>query len=142
MTPVVYWSVLEPGGRQPTRGHADDAGWDLIVSYPASIRPGELCNVKTSIAVAIPTGWFGHLIGRSSTPRRYGVSVVSAVIDAGYRGELFVQVRNMTDGTVNIPEGVKLAQLLLHQVPAVRWIQVPHLPNSARGVNGFGSTGE
>lgn len=139
---MVYWSRLTEDGTEPTRSHKDDAGWDLTTSSAQTVEPGQLANISTSIAVALPIGWYGQLIGRSSTPRRYGLSVVEAVIDAGYRGELFIQVHNESSTPAIVPKGSRLAQLILLPVPAVVWVPTNSLPPSARGPNGFGSTGD
>lgn len=137
----LFWSVLRDGGEPPIRKHGDDAGWDLIVSDDTVLSPRRITNVPTAIAIAIPSGWYGHIIGRSSTSSKLGLLVVEAVIDAGYRGELFFQVENPHDREIMVERGSRLAQILFLHVPAVRWIRTAELPPSHRGTNGFGSTG-
>ncbi len=132
--------VLGPGGRIPTRGFEDDAGWDLYLSKDTYIKSRLQEEVSTDIAVAFPKGWYGHIKTRSSTSARWGVHVSEGVIDAGYRGELFISVYNPQDQDVFIKQGTRIAQLIVLPVPEITWTRVYELPPSERD-GGFGSTG-
>jgi dUTP pyrophosphatase len=88
----------------------------LYVSRPAVVGPGELVEIHTDIRVALPPGYWAHLLGRSSTPRRYGLQVIEAVIDNGYRGEMFIAVRSFSERTIDIEPGMRLAQLIPHKI--------------------------
>jgi dUTP pyrophosphatase len=133
--------VLGANGKAPTRAHQGDAGWDLYVSQDTFILPGTLADVHTDLYVALPPGYWAHLLSRSSTSRRYGLQVVPAVIDNGYRGELFVAVWNMSPETVKVSRHQRLAQIVPHKLAAVTWEPVTFLPDSERGTGGFGSSG-
>ena len=63
-------------------------------------------------------------------------------VDAGYRGEIKVILLN-TDPVqaVSLRRGDRIAQLVVQRVENVTFREVPALPESARGDNGFGSTG-
>lgn len=141
--PLYIQRFLTGAPALPIRAHEGDAGWDLFASRELSIGPGAAVNIHTDIAIALPEGWFGHILGRSSMLRVRGLLVTPAVIDSGYRGELFVQVQNVhpREETVRVEVGQRIAQLLLLPVPVVRWQEVEALPNSDRGSHGFGSTG-
>lgn len=125
----------------PTRAYDGDAGWDLYVDGDAYLTPGQVTDVPTGLAVAIPDGHYGRIVGRSSTHRRRGLSVVEGVIDAGYRGPLFAGVWNPGEKGVSIPDGERLAQLIVTAVPSHPLVEVDSLPESQRGANGFGSSG-
>ena len=126
----------------PTKPHDEDAGWDLYASREAKIG-GNPVDVHTDIAIAIPVGWYGHILPRSSTLRHYGIQVTPAVIDSGYRGELFVQARCIdVERPITIQAGQRIAQILFLPVPIVGWDEVDTLPEGKRGNNGFGSTGK
>jgi dUTP pyrophosphatase len=129
------------GPEAPTRAHETDAGWDLMTIEPAVVRPGERVLVRTGIAIAMPPGWWGRIVGRSSTWHNWQLQVTEGVIDAGYRGELFIGLYNPGMGPCRVPEGHRLAQLIFLPVPAVHWQERPELPDSERGDNGFGSSG-
>jgi dUTP pyrophosphatase len=81
---------------------------------------------------------------RSGLAAKHGVTLVNApgTIDAGYRGEIKVILLN-TDATrpVSLHRGDRIAQLVVQRVEHVSFREVTALPGSARGEDGFGSTG-
>ena len=149
-TPLVFEaveaeSVDTPGGPQhllPSRGYSDDAGVDLYVSRDFEIGPYDFGDVPCGVKIDIPHGYWGMITGRSSTLRRRGLLVNTGVIDAGWTGELFAGVQNLTGTTARVEAGDRLAQLILLPAPVVgREPEWGRVPQKARGTNGFGSTG-
>lgn len=127
----------------PKRGYNDDAGLDLIVSQTTNIPFDSFVDVPCGVSVQLPDWAWGMITGRSSTLRKHGLLVNQGVIDAGYRGPLFAGVWNMTNSDVTVREGDRIAQLIVIE-NATRRLQVEQvemLESSARGNNGFGSTG-
>jgi dUTP pyrophosphatase len=63
-------------------------------------------------------------------------------IDAGYRGEIKVNLINL-DPTrpLVLHRGDRIAQLVVQPVVRARFVQVDELPGSDRGDAGHGSTG-
>jgi dUTP pyrophosphatase len=100
--------------------------------------------VRTGIAIALPDGYAGFVHPRSGLAAKHGVTLVNApgTIDAGYRGEIKVILLNTdTARAVALRRGDRIAQLVVQRVENVTFREVPALPESARGDNGFGSTG-
>jgi dUTP pyrophosphatase len=63
------------------------------------------------------------------------------LIDAGYRGELLVNLLNTDAREPFVVEpGMRIAQLVVLQVPQVSLVEVDELPESERGARGFGSS--
>ncbi len=84
------------------------------------------------------------MLPRSGLASRHGLTLANApgLIDAGYRGEVIVAVVNLDPHeTVSIEAGDRIAQLVIVALPAVAPAWVEELPASARGEDGFGSTG-
>jgi len=62
-------------------------------------------------------------------------------VDSGYRGELLVNVVNTDANEPFVVEpGMRIAQLVVLPVPEVELVEVEELPESERGVRGFGSS--
>ena len=63
------------------------------------------------------------------------------LVDSGYRGELKVTLLN-TDLTESflVEPGMRIAQLVVLQIPEVRPFEVNDLPDTERGDRGFGSS--
>lgn len=136
---------------EPTQAYEGDVGWDLHVLEDTWISAFTGVDVRTGIAIALPLGYFGRIVGRSSALRKKGLLVVEGIIDAGFRGELFSYVYNpgieriqeMGDSGPGIwlERGQSVAQLIVHRVEPARFVEVNHLAPSVRGTNGFGSSG-
>jgi dUTP pyrophosphatase len=135
---------LDPAVPLPGYARHGDAGADLCAAEDIDLAPGERAVVRTGIAIALPEGYAGFVHPRSGLAARHGITLVNApgTIDAGYRGEIKVILLN-TDlaRAVSLRHGDRIAQLVVQRVENVTFREVPALPESARGDNGFGSTG-
>ena len=127
----------------PTHAYPGDAGLDLVACEAVLLEPGRRAVVPTGIAVEIPDGYAGFVQPRSGLAARHGIGVVNApgLIDSGYRGEIMVVLLN-TDPTerFEVERGMRIAQLVVAPVAAVRLVEVDALAASDRGARGFGSS--
>ena len=127
----------------PLRAYAGDAGLDLSSCERVELAPGARALVPTGLAVAIPEGYAGYVQPRSGLAAKHGISMVNTpgLIDAGYRGELLVLLLNTDrDQSFVVEPGMRIAQLVVLEIPAVDPVEVDELPESERGVRGFGSS--
>lgn len=128
----------------PTRAYDGDAGLDLAACETVVIPPGGRSVVGTGLAVAIPDGHAGLVVPRSGLAARHGIGAVNApgLIDAGYRGEVKLIVLNTDEVEPFVVEpGMRLAQLVVVELPGVEVVEVEELPDTARGTAGLGSSG-
>ncbi|MGC4878827.1 dUTP diphosphatase [Micromonospora sp. DT43] len=128
----------------PTYAHPGDAGADLVAAADVELPPGGRALVPTGVAVALPDGYVGLVHPRSGLAARLGVTVLNApgTVDAGYRGEIMVNLINHDrDTPAKISRGDRIAQLVVQRVARARFEPVAELPGSARGTGGHGSTG-
>jgi dUTP pyrophosphatase len=75
---------------------------------------------------------------------RHGLSIVNTpgTIDAGYRGEIKVLLVNHDPREpIALKRGDRVAQLVVQRFERAAFLAVDHLPESARGSGGYGSTG-
>lgn len=133
--------LLHPEAVVPSYAHMSDAGADLVLVEGGHLAPGEARDFAVGIAVEPPLGFFFDIRPRSSTLRKRGLYVHPGTIDNGYRGPLYVYVRNDTAHVTYIEPGARLAQMVLlpYLQPVVE--VVDELDGSDRGAAGFGSTG-
>jgi dUTP diphosphatase len=134
---------LHPDARVPEQAYEGDAGFDLVACEPVVLGPGERAIVATGIAVEIPDGYAGFVQPRSGLAARNGIGVVNApgLIDSGYRGEIKVVLINTDrDEPFVVDPGMRIAQLVVAPVAAVRMVEVDDLARSERGARGFGSS--
>ena len=131
----------------PERATPHAAGMDLRAAIPAgetwALAPGERRLVPTGLVVAIPPGHEGQVRPRSGLAFRNGVTVLNApgTIDADYRGEVQVLLINHGSDAVEIPRGMRIAQLVVAPVSRAILREVQSLDETGRGKGGFGSTG-
>jgi dUTP pyrophosphatase len=127
----------------PSRAYAGDAGLDLSSCERVELGPGERAVVGTGLAVAIPDGYAGFVQPRSGLAAKHGITIVNTpgLVDSGYRGELKIILLN-TDPheTFVVEQGMRIAQLVVLEVPGVDPVEVDELPDTERGVRGFGSS--
>ncbi len=119
--------------------HYTDAGWDLESVEDVIVPANEFTPmIHTGVKVAIPEGYFGLIKERSSMAAK-GIFVMGGVIDSGYRGEIMVNLANISGYDYEVKSGDRIAQLIILPCSAV--MVKGELPDSNRGENGFGSTG-
>jgi dUTP pyrophosphatase len=127
----------------PRRAYPGDAGIDLAACERVELGPGERALVPTGLAVAIPEGYAGYVQPRSGLASKHGISIVNTpgLVDSGYRGELLVNLLNTDVREPFVVEpGMRIAQLVVLELPDVELVEVNELPGSERGVRGFGSS--
>jgi dUTP pyrophosphatase len=128
----------------PARAYHGDAGLDLAACERVELPPGERAIVGTGLAVAIPEGYAGFVQPRSGLADRHGITIVNSpgLIDSGYRGELKVILLNTDSAHPFVVEpGMRIAQLVVLELPEVELEEVDELPATERGVRGHGSSG-
>ena len=145
MTAVeVLLQQLDPDLEPPAYAHPGDAGADLRSRESFELQPGQRRLVGTGIAIALPAGYAAFVHARSGLAAQHGISIVNApgTVDAGYRGEIKVCLIN-TDSRhpVSINRGDRIAQLVIQPVSVAEFVPVTELPDSTRGIGGYGSTG-
>ncbi len=127
----------------PARATAGAAAMDVVAAIDVVIAPMGRELVPTGFAVAVPDGFEMQLRPRSGLALKHGITLPNtpATIDSDYRGELQVILMNLGANEFVVKRGDRIAQMLIQQVEPVEFIEVDALPDSARGSDGFGSTG-
>lgn len=121
-----------------------DSGFDLCSIETITIQPGEVAIIHTGIAIAIPESYEVQIRMRSGASINTPLIIPNApaTIDSGYRGELGIIVRNIGNVAYTVKKRERIAQGVLMPVIRAKFCEVEKLPDSERGVNGYGSTGK
>jgi dUTP pyrophosphatase len=134
---------LDPSVPLPSYAHHGDAGLDLYAREAVTLVPGERAQVATGVAVEIPHGYVGLVWDKSGLSHKYGIKTLGGVVDAGYRGEIFVGVVNLGTEPYTFERHHKVAQMIIQRCEQVEVKEVTDLSSSSsRGTSGFGSTGK
>jgi dUTP pyrophosphatase len=138
---------LDPDLPVPSYAHPGDAGADLYAREDVTLAPGGGRSlVPTGVALALPPGYAGFVLPRSGLALRHGVTCLNTpgLIDAGYRDELRVLLVNTDPSSpYEVRRGDRIAQLVVQAVEEAKFVHVAEgeLPESTRGLGGFGHTG-
>lgn len=128
----------------PHYAHVGDAGADLVAAEAVRLEPGERALVPTGVRIALPDGYAAFVVPRSGLAAKHGITIVNSpgTVDAGYRGEIKVSLLNTDSSSAyDVAVGDRIAQLIIMPVTRANFIPVDELDDSARGADGFGSTG-
>jgi len=133
---------LIPSAILPTRSTPGSAGLDLFSTDNYVIMPGRRVVVSTGISVGLPPGTYGRIAPRSGLAVKHGLDTLAGVVDPDYTGEIKVVLQNLDSvQPFIIRPGYRIAQLILEKFETVETVEVPDLPVTERGADGFGSTG-
>lgn len=100
--------------------------------------------MPTGVRIALPEGYAAFVVPRSGLAAKHGITIVNSpgTVDAGYRGEIKVNLVNLDPTTpLRLRRGDRIAQLVVQPVVRARFVPVDELPPTERGGGGHGSTG-
>lgn len=130
----------------PAYATIGSAGVDLkaVLDKPLVLNPLERKIIGTGLKIALPIGYEAQVRPRSGLAAKHGISVLNSpgTIDADYRGEVGVILINLSNDAFTINPGERIAQLVLAKHEQIQWKIDKNLSSTARGSNGFGSTGK
>ena len=145
----------------PKYAHKGDAGFDLranveeikndnylfnAIKFNATtiiLNPGGRVLIPTGLYMAIPEGYELQIRPRSGLALKYGITVVNTpgTIDAIYRGNIGVILKNDGIEPFIIEQGDRIAQGVLNKVEEANLIEVDSLDETDRSDSGYGKSG-
>ena len=126
----------------PIKKHEYDAGYDLKATEGITLMFHEEYLFDTGVRFAIPPGYCGMVFPRSGLGNKGAVlKNTVGIIDSDYRGNIFVNVKNVDERPLTISKFERFAQIVIVPVLLAKLKVVDKLPLTDRGVGGFGSTG-
>ncbi len=92
----IYWHKLDDAAIIPTK-HEDDAGFDIYTIEKDVLIPAHGQHLfKTGLQCYISPGYWLMGFDRGSTGSK-GIHLHCGVVDNGYRGEIFICIKNDND---------------------------------------------
>lgn len=115
-----------------------------IDSDTYTLQPLDRIGCPLGFSTAIPEGYYFKVVPRSGLALWDGLSIVNSpgTIDAGYRNEWMAIVVNLSNKEVTLKKGERICQIILSKMYNYKFIESEELPESERGLGGFGSTGK
>jgi dUTP pyrophosphatase len=121
--------------------HEGDAAFDLRSAEELVVKPNETKVVRTGIKMAIPKGFVGLIWDRSGLAVKNSIHTLAGVIDAGYRGEVGVVLRNSGSSEFLVEKNMRIAQMIIQPHITAKFEEVDNLDETERNSGGFGSSG-
>jgi dUTP pyrophosphatase len=131
----------------PAYATGGSAGLDLraCLETPVELAAGRAELVPTGLAIHLEDPSLAAVVlPRSGLAHRHGIVLGNLVglIDSDYQGELMVSCWNRGAAPYTIKPGERIAQLVVIPVVQVQLKVVANFEASARGVGGFGHSGQ
>ena len=137
---------LNPKVQLPSYKTKGSSGMDLMAFIEGSIKiaPNNSALIPTGISVAISDDVEIQIRPRSGLAVKSNISILNTpgTIDSDYRGEIKVILFNHGSKEFIVKNKDRIAQMILVPVLKVDFEEVDDLPNTLRGLGGFGSTGK
>lgn len=107
---------LHPDAKMPKRGTKYAAGFDLYAAeeFDAPIFEEQTVRIQTGLAFEIPEGYVGVVYSRSSTALK-GLIITPLLVDADYRGPVYITVKNASGRPYIVHNGDRIAQMRIEK---------------------------
>jgi dUTP pyrophosphatase len=134
-------------GNQPLPTYATElsAGMDLRADIKEALTLHTLDRVlvPTGLYIELPAGYEAQIRTRSGLAIKHGIVSLNSpgTIDADYRGEIGVELINLSRDPYTIYPGERIAQMVVAKHETVEFKLVDELSETERGKGGFGHTG-
>ena len=137
---------LDPAIKLPEYKTDGASGMDLVAFLKESINVKSKTSslIPTGLSVAFPKEYEIQIRPRSGLAAKNSISVLNTpgTVDSDYRGEIKVIIYNHGDKDFIINNGDRIAQMVLTPVVKMELEETNDLPETVRGIGGFGSTGK
>jgi dUTP pyrophosphatase len=109
-----------------------------------TLKPLERIGCPLGFSTAIPEGYYFRVVPRSGLALWEGITILNTpgTIDTGYRNEWMAIVVNLSNKEVTLHKGERICQIIMEKMYKYEVIEAEELPDSERGLGGFGSTGK
>lgn len=150
----------------------EDAGFDFFIpnnwnnGKPYYLRLGEQINIPSGIKIKLNSDQMMKMDNKSGIALKRGLLCGATIVDAGYRGEIHINLFKVVKGSEDIrvrrrgllgwlgfkewatviKAGDKIVQGIIHQISNESSVQISEKsyeqgPKTKRGSGSFGSTG-
>ena len=139
----VKYKYVDPLALPPVYATVGSACFDLHSIDLATIRPGEQATIRTGLVFEVPLNHVMLLYSRSGHAAKFNIRLANCVgvIDSDYRGQICVLLHNDGFEAYTVRPQDRIAQAMILPLPEIELVRVQDVTETARGMNGFGSTG-
>ena len=134
-------------GKQPLPAYAtaQSAGMDLRanIDKPILLKSLDRQLIGTGLFIQLPEGYEAQIRPRSGLAIKHGITCLNSpgTIDADYRGEVGVELVNLSREDFVVQPGDRIAQMIIAKCEQGEFEEVTVLDETERGDGGYGHTG-
>jgi len=145
--------LLSENAKVPTRAEQGAAGYDLYVPKDTEIHFGRNL-IPLDISIELDRGYEANIRPRSGfslkgiegktsdgVTKRFNADVIIGTVDESYRGNVRVIVKSQEDTSFIVPQGTRIAQMVIEKYYDEPFEVVSELSQTERGEGGFGHSG-
>lgn len=129
----------------PEYSTSQSAGMDLraFITEPVILGVLDRALIPTGLYIEMPEGYEAQVRPRSGLAIKHGITVINSpgTVDADYRGEICVELVNLSNTPFTVEPGERIAQLVFSKYEKANFIEVEELSETERGTGGIGHTG-
>jgi len=137
----IGFKKLHPDAIVPKMQREGDAAFDIYSVQDVIIPAGYTVSIDCGIACEIPDNYKLMINGRSGLAKK-GIFCHVGTVDPNYKGMIGTILHNSNiSETYYVAKGDRVGQVSLQKIVPTEFVEVTELSASARGDQGFGSSG-
>ena len=145
ISPIVIKVVNKGNQPLPEYATSQSAGMDLRadIDKPILLKSLDRKLIPTGLYIELPEGYEAQVRPRSGLAIKHGITCLNSpgTIDADYRGNIGVELVNLSHEDYVVQPGERIAQMVINKVEHAVLLSVDMLDETERGEGGFGHTG-
>lgn len=146
MNDTIKIKVVNKGKQTlPSYATPGSVGLDLRanIENPILLKSLDRRLIPTGLHIALPEYYEAQIRPRSGLAIKHGITCLNSpgTIDSDYRGEIGVELINLSREDYVVQPGERIAQMIINKTERADFILVEELDETERGEGGFGHTG-
>lgn len=131
---------LDERVKLPIKKREGDIGYDVYSNDRVYVHPAETVIIPTGLAMRAPEGFYLEVAPRSGETVKRGL-VCHGYIERDYTGEIGIIYFNKTGKHIEVDKHTRVARIILRKQYEADLEIVEKLPETNRGSDGYGSSG-
>jgi len=139
--PNCYIKMVHEHAIMPKKAHLSDVGYDVTILSEHKKLNSKTFLYDTGLQLAIDIGYYIEIVPRSSLSKSgYMLANSVGIIDASYRGNIYIALIKIVDDAEDIQLPFRCCQFIVRKQYDMTFIDNRELDITHRSDGGFGST--
>jgi dUTP pyrophosphatase len=134
--------LLSADAKLPVKATVHSAGYDVFSPFLCTIPAGSTVKIPLDVAICPPRGTYIRIASRSGLAVREQLFCPADVVDPDYTGCIHMCLTNMSSSDYTVQKHERIGSIVFERYLSPHAEEVQVLQQTARGNQGFGSTGK